>query len=91
MTKNIDSLKEEWGKKLDKWQLKAFYIRENDKTFLYRARKIADSFNKENRIKKSDLMYPPVEFAKQSRCNRNGISMFYCSSGKEAPFFESPP
>jgi len=59
-------------------------------TFLYRARKINNSFNKDQKILISDLTYPTGDKAKLGRLNRDGQSVFYCSSSKEPIFFELP-
>lgn len=59
-------------------------------TFLYRARKLDNSFNKDRKILKSDLKYPPPDKATLGRLNRNGQSVFYCSSSKEPILFELP-
>lgn len=57
-------------------------------TYLYRARKIDNEFNKAAGINYADLIYPPKHKAKLGRLNRDNESVFYCSMGKEAPFFE---
>ena len=59
-------------------------------TFLYRARKLDKSFNKDREILLSDLKYPPPDKATLGRLNRDGQSVFYCSSSKEPIFFELP-
>lgn len=59
-------------------------------TFLYRARKLNHSFNKDRKILISDLSYPTADKATLGRLNRDGQSVFYCSSSKESIFFELP-
>lgn len=59
-------------------------------TFLYRARKLNNSFNKDQKILISDLLYPTADKATLGRLNRYGQSVFYCSSSKEPIFFELP-
>lgn len=58
--------------------------------YLYRARKIGTDFNKAEGISYRDLIYPPQEIAKLGRLNKDGQSVFYCSFGKEALFYELP-
>ena len=58
--------------------------------FLYRARRVTPTFNKQVGIKRPDLIYPPGHLSKLGRLNRNGQSVFYCSMHKEAIFFELP-
>lgn len=57
-------------------------------THLYRARKFDNEFNKAAGINYADLIYPPKHKSKLGRLNRDKESVFYCSMGKEAPFFE---
>ncbi|MEN8134808.1 MAG: hypothetical protein ABFS18_04640 [Thermodesulfobacteriota bacterium] len=59
-------------------------------TFLYRARKLDDSFNKDQNIFLADLKYPQPDKASLGRLNRDGQSVFYCSYSKEPIFFELP-
>jgi hypothetical protein len=59
-------------------------------TFLYRARKLNSSFIKDQNILISDLSYPTADKATLGRLNRDGQSVFYCSSSKETIFFELP-
>jgi len=59
-------------------------------SFLYRARKIDDSFNKNRKILLKDLKYPPPDKSTLGRLNRDGQSVFYCSGSKEPVFFELP-
>lgn len=59
-------------------------------TYLYRVRKIDNEFNKATGIDFPDLIYPPKHKSKLGRLNRDNESVFYCSMGKEAPFFELP-
>ena len=57
-------------------------------TFLYRARILNNSFNKDQKILMSDLTYPSTDKAKLGRLNRDGQSVFYCSNSKKPIFFE---
>lgn len=59
-------------------------------SFLYRARKIDASFNKNRKILLGDLKYPPPGISTLGRVNRDGQSVFYCSGSKEPAFFELP-
>lgn len=59
-------------------------------SFLYRARKINSSFNKDRKILLSDLKHPPPNKSTLGRLNRDGQSVFYCSGSKEPVFFELP-
>lgn len=59
-------------------------------TSLYRARKVDGNFSKEFGMRYEDLIYPPQDRAKLGRLNRDGESIFYCSVGKEALFYELP-
>ena len=59
-------------------------------SFLYRARKIDGSFNKNRKILLKELKNPPPERATLGRVNRDGQSVFYCSGSKEPVFFELP-
>lgn len=59
-------------------------------SFLYRARKIDDSFNKNRKILLKDLRNPPPDISTLGRMNRDGQSVFYCSGSKEPVFFELP-
>lgn len=59
-------------------------------TFLYRARKIDNFFNKDHKILLNELQYPPSDKATLGRLNRDGQSVFYCSASKEPIFFELP-
>ena len=59
-------------------------------TFLYRARKLDKSFNKDREILLSDLKYPPPDKATLGRLNRDGQSVFYCSGSKEPIYLELP-
>jgi hypothetical protein len=56
--------------------------------FVCRARRVTPSFRKQNGIGRSDLIYPPAEFAKLGRLNRAGAPVFYCSVHKGSVFFE---
>lgn len=56
--------------------------------FVYRARKLSGVFNKARSIRVAELSYPPSPAAKMGRANREGQSVFYCSTSKEAVFFE---
>jgi hypothetical protein len=56
-------------------------------TFLYRARKVDGTFNKDAGIRLADLSYPK-DRVRLGRLNRDGYPMFYCSAGKESLFFE---
>lgn len=61
---------------------------------IYRAR--AESFNSiEDACAEfahvEKLSYPPDEFAKASRCNRHGYSVFYGSNENGVPIFETRP
>jgi hypothetical protein len=58
--------------------------------YLYRARKLGRSFNKQSGIRKSDISYPPSTVSAAGRVNRAGQSIFYASTGKEPVFFELP-
>jgi hypothetical protein len=60
----------------------------NPGTFLYRARKIDQLYNKRAGIKYSDLIYPPKDRARLGRLNREGQSVFYCSMHKESVLYE---
>lgn len=57
-------------------------------TFLYRARKLDDTFNKSIPMPQSSLIYPPASRARLGRLNRPGQAVFYCSVHKESVFFE---
>jgi len=59
-------------------------------TFLYRARKIDNFFNKDRKILLNDLKYPPPDKSTLGRLNRDGQSVFYCSGSREPIFFELP-
>lgn len=59
-------------------------------SFLYRARKIDGSFNKNQKILLKELKNPPPDKATLGRVNRDGQSVFYCSGSKEPVFFELP-
>lgn len=58
--------------------------------FLYRARKIDTSFNKDRKIFLKNLKNPPPDKSKLGRVNRDGQSVFYCSGSKEPVLFELP-
>ena len=60
----------------------------NPGAFLYRARKIGPTFNKDIGIKYADLIYPPKHVSKMGRLNRDGEPVLYCSMQKASVFFE---
>ena len=57
--------------------------------FLYRARPVSTTFNKENGIGRKDLIYPPKPRVRLGRLNRSEQPVFYTSMHKEPVFFEN--
>ena len=58
--------------------------------FLYRARRVSNSFNKGAGITLKDLIYPPKPAVGLGRLNRPEQPVFYSSMHKESVFFRSP-
>jgi len=56
--------------------------------FLYRARRVTPTFNRQTRIKRGDLIYPATHLVTLGRLNRREEPMLYCSLHKECVFFE---
>ncbi len=85
---SIDQIKQIIGPKMRGLTIQTPIISKG--TFLYRARKLGGSFQKNKEMSISELTYPPVELATIGRVNRENSSLFYCSLSKEAVFYELP-
>lgn len=57
-------------------------------TFVYRARRVDDSFHPSRSICLRDLSYPPAAMCRAGRLNRQGYPLFYASTSKSPLLFE---